>query len=79
MPSPPRHSSRAWPRDYCRLPIPTTAASWSQLHLQLKEYAKAIEFGNRYIASAPEPPADMLALVAQAQYLLPDYAGSVAT
>ncbi len=27
----------------------------------------------------PEPPADVLALVGQAQYLLPDYAGSVAT
>ena len=51
----------------------------AQLHLQLKEYAKAIEFGNRYIAASPEPPADVLALVGQSQYLLPDYAASVAS
>lgn len=49
----------------------------TQLHMQLKEYPKAIEFGNKLLASSPEPQPDIQALIGQAKYLSADYRGAV--
>lgn len=49
----------------------------TQLHLQLKNYPKAVEFGTRLLALTSSPPPDEQALVAQARYLAGDYKGAV--
>jgi tetratricopeptide (TPR) repeat protein len=49
----------------------------TQLHLQLKNYPKAIEFGNKLLASSSDPQPEIQALVAQAKYLSGDYRGSI--
>jgi len=48
-----------------------------QLNLASKNYAKAVEFGNKYLASNPADQESALQ-VAQATYLMKDYAGSKA-
>ena len=49
----------------------------TQLYLQLKNYPKAIEFGNKVLASKPGDP-DTLVLLGKAKYLSQDYQGSIA-
>ena len=49
----------------------------TQLYLQLKDYPKVIEYGNKLIAASPEPQADVLALIGQAKYLSNDYRGAI--
>ena len=49
----------------------------TQLYLQLKNYPKAIEYGNKLLAAAPQPEADVLALLGKAKYLSQDYRGAV--
>jgi tetratricopeptide (TPR) repeat protein len=49
----------------------------TQLYMQLKDYPKAIEYGNELIESKPEPQPDILAMVGQAKYLSQDYRGAV--
>ena len=50
----------------------------TQLYLQLKNYPKAIEFGNKLLAASPQPDPETLVLLGKAKYLSQDYAGSIA-
>ena len=50
----------------------------AQLNYQTQNYAKAVEFGNKYLAQAPDDK-DIGVLVAQSYYLQKDYAGARAT
>jgi len=47
----------------------------AQLNFELKDYAKAAEFGNKALALSPSSQ-DIAALVAQSKYLQQDYAGA---
>lgn len=47
----------------------------AQLNYELKDYAKAAEFGNKVLAASPDSQ-DVAALVAQSKYLQQDYAGA---
>lgn len=49
----------------------------TQLYLQLKNYPKSIEYGNKLLAVKPGDP-DTLVLIGKAKYLSQDYAGSIA-
>ena len=49
----------------------------TQLYLQLKNYPKAIEYGNKVLATKPGDP-DTLVMLGKAKYLSQDYQGSIA-
>ncbi|MBI1732730.1 MAG: hypothetical protein HYR49_08200 [Gammaproteobacteria bacterium] len=55
--------------------IVKTQKSLAQIAFQLKDYNKSIEYGKKYIQSAPGD-LDMRLLVIQSQYLLKDYKGT---
>jgi len=57
--------------------VPTRMRALTQLNLQIKNYPKAIEFGNKYLALVPGD-AEISLQVAQALYLQKDYAGAKA-
>ncbi len=50
----------------------------AQINYQLENYAKAVEYGDKYLVAAPGS-ADVGALVAQSKFLQKDYAGARAT
>jgi hypothetical protein len=58
--------------------IPQRQKALSQLNYQTQNYAKAIEFGNKYLEQVPGDK-DISVLVAQSYYLQKDYAGARAT
>ena len=55
--------------------VPTRLRALTQLNLQIKNYPKAIEFGNKYLALVPGD-AEIALQVAQALYLQKDFAGA---
>jgi len=55
--------------------LPQRLKALSQLNYQSKNYAKAVEYGNRYLETAPDDR-DMGVLVAQSYYLEKDYVGA---
>ena len=55
--------------------LPQRYKALAQLNFQLKDYAKAAEFGNKVLALSPGSQ-DVAALVAQSKYLQKDYAGA---
>jgi len=58
--------------------VPQRQKALAQLNYQLQDYAKAVEYGNKYLAAAPGS-ADIGALVAQSKFLQDDFAGARAT
>jgi outer membrane protein assembly factor BamD (BamD/ComL family) len=58
--------------------LPQRNKALAQINYQLEDYAKAVEYGNKYLAAAPGS-ADIGALVAQSKYLQEDYAGARTT
>jgi outer membrane protein assembly factor BamD (BamD/ComL family) len=57
--------------------VPTRLRALTQLNLQTKNYAKAVEFGNKYLAVTPGD-AEISLQVAQALYLQKDFTGAKA-
>ncbi len=55
--------------------VPPRLKALAQINYQAQNYAKAAEFGNKYLAQAPND-AEMTVLVAQSYYLGKDYAGA---
>lgn len=55
--------------------LPQRLKALAQLYYQAKNYPKAVEYGNRYLETAPDDR-DMGVLVAQSYYLDKDYAGA---
>jgi Tfp pilus assembly protein PilF len=58
--------------------VPQRNKALAQINYQLQDYAKAVEYGDKYLAAAPGS-ADIGALVAQSKFLQKDYAGARAT
>jgi outer membrane protein assembly factor BamD (BamD/ComL family) len=58
--------------------VPLRNKALAQINYQLQDYAKAADYGNKYLAAAPGS-ADIGALVAQSKFLQKDYAGARAT
>jgi outer membrane protein assembly factor BamD (BamD/ComL family) len=58
--------------------IPQRQRALAQLNYQTQNYAKAVEYGNKYLQQAPDDK-DIGVLVAQSYYLQKDYAGARAT
>jgi hypothetical protein len=58
--------------------VPQRNKALAQINYQLQDYAKAADYGNKYLAAAPGS-ADIGALVAQSKFLQKDYAGARAT
>jgi len=55
--------------------LPPRLKALSQLYYQAKDYPKAVEYGNRYLETAPDDQ-DMGLLVAQSYYFETDYTGA---
>ncbi len=55
--------------------LPQRYKALAQLNFQIKDYAKAAEFGSKVLAVSPDSQ-DVAALVAQSKYLQQDYAGA---
>jgi tetratricopeptide (TPR) repeat protein len=55
--------------------VPQRYKALAQINYQLQDYAKAVEYGNKYLATAPGS-ADIGALVAQSKFLQDDFAGA---
>ncbi len=58
--------------------LPQRYKALAQINYQLQDYAKAVEYGDKYLAAAPGS-ADIGALVAQSKFLQDDFAGARAT
>ncbi len=58
--------------------LPQRLSSLTQLNYQAKRYAKAVQFGKRYLKEVGAST-DIALLVAQAQYLQADYAGATSS
>ena len=58
--------------------VPQRNKALAQINYQIQDYAKAVEYGNKYLVAAPGS-ADIGALVAQSKFLQKDYAGARAT
>lgn len=58
--------------------MPQRYKALAQLNYETKNYAKAVEYGNKAIAASPEN-ADLGAMVAHSLYMQQDYAGARAT
>lgn len=58
--------------------VPQRNKALAQINYQLQDYAKAVEYGDKYLAAAPGS-ADIGALVAQSKFLQEDYAGARAS
>lgn len=58
--------------------LPQRYKALAQINYQLQDYAKAVEYGDKYLAAAPGS-ADVGALVAQSKFLQDDFAGARAT
>jgi tetratricopeptide (TPR) repeat protein len=58
--------------------LPQRYKAIAQLNYQIQNFDKAIEFGNKYLESAPGDT-DIGVLVAQSYYMKKDYAGTAAT
>ena len=55
--------------------VPQRHKALAQINYQLQDYAKAVEYGNKYLATAPGS-ADIGTLVAQSKFLQDDFAGA---
>jgi hypothetical protein len=55
--------------------LPQRYKALAQLNFQLKDYAKAADYGNKVLAASPASQ-DMAALVAQSKFLQNDFAGA---
>jgi len=58
--------------------VPQRNKALAQINYQIQDYAKAVEYGNKYLVAAPGS-ADIGALVAQSKFLQDDFAGARAT
>jgi len=58
--------------------LPQRYKALAQINYQVQDYPKAVEFGNKYLASAPGS-VDVATLVAQSKFLQNDFAGARAT
>jgi len=75
----PRRRSRArWPLLRGEADVPQRNKALAQINYQIQDYAKAVEYGNKYLVAAPGS-ADIGALVAQSKFLQDDFAGARAT
>jgi Tfp pilus assembly protein PilF len=55
--------------------LPQRYKALSQMYYQVQDYPKAVEFGNKFLATSPGSQ-DIAALVAQSRFLQQDYAGA---
>ena len=55
--------------------LPQRMKALAQINYQIENYDKAIEYGEKYLAGAPDD-AEMVTLVVQSYYLKKDYAGT---
>jgi tetratricopeptide (TPR) repeat protein len=58
--------------------LPQRYKALSQINYQIQDYPKAVEYGNKYLATAPGA-VDVATLVAQSKFLQNDFAGARAT